>query len=103
LFLTAEGSALGKLRAGALVGLADVLGGKRELLLSQLREVGGVRLAPVLGLGLGVVLCLSVLLDSLLLFGLRDGLASLLVSQLSVAVVSAPTVSGLLLVLTRNC
>lgn len=101
LLLTGEGSALRELLAAALVGLADVLGGKRELPLGQLGEVGGVGLALVLRLGLGGVL--SVLLDGVLLFGLGNGLASLLVSELSVAVVSAPAVCGLLVVVAENC
>jgi hypothetical protein len=100
LLLTGESSALGELGAAALVGLADVLGGKRELLLSELSEVGGVGLALVFRLGLG--LGLSVLLDSLLLFSVGDGLSSLLVSQLGVAVISAPAVCGLLFVFAAN-
>lgn len=101
LLLTGEGSALRELLAAALVGLADVLGGKRELPLGQLGEVGSVGLALVLRLGLGGVL--SVLLDGVLLFSLGNGLASLLVSELSVAVVSAPAVCGLLVVVAENC
>ena len=102
LFFLGNGLAFGELGAGALVGLADVLCGKRGLL-GLFEKVVGVGLAPVLGLRLGVVLSLGVLLDSLLLLGVGDGLAGLFVSQLSVAVVSAPAVSSLLLVLTREC
>jgi hypothetical protein len=100
LLLTGESSALGELLAAALVGLADVLGGKRELPLGQLGEVSGVRLALVLRLGLSGVL--SILLDGVLLFSLGNGLASLLVSELSVAIVSAPAVCGLLVVFAGN-
>jgi hypothetical protein len=101
LLLTGESSALWELLAAALVGLADVLGGKRELPLGQLGEVSGVGLALVLRLGLGGVF--SVLLDGVLLFSLGDGLASLFVSQLSVTVVSAPAVCGLLVVVAGIC
>jgi hypothetical protein len=100
LVVLGDGLAFGELGAGAFVGLTDV-GGTRELLLSQLGEVDVVGLALVFRLGLG--LSLSVLLDSLLLVGLSDGLASLFVGQLGVAVVSAPAVSSLLLVLADDC
>jgi hypothetical protein len=102
LLLAAESFTFGELGAAALVGLADVLGGERELLLSLLGEVGGVRHALVLGLGLGG-LGLSILLEGLLLLRLGNGLTGLLVSQLGVAVIATPAVSGLLLVVTGKC
>jgi len=98
LLLTGECGALGELLAASLVGLADVLRAKGELLLSQLGEVGGVGLALVFRLGLGF--SLSILLDSIFLFSLSYGLASLLISQLGVTIVSAPAVCGLLVVLS---
>jgi hypothetical protein len=103
LFLAGQGLALRELLAAALVGLADVLGGQAELLLSLLNKVGGVGLAPVFRLRLGLVLTLGGVSDSLLLFGLGDGLAGLLVLELSVAVVSTPAVSSLLLLLAIVC
>ena len=103
LFLTGQSLAFGELLAATLVGLADVLGGEGELLLSLLDEVGSVGLAPVFRLRLGLVLALGSIGDSVLLFGLGDGLASLLVLELGVAVVAAPAVSSLLLVLAVVC
>jgi hypothetical protein len=102
LLLTGESFTFGELGAAALVGLADVLGAKRELLLSLLSEVGGVRHALVLGLGLGG-LGLSILLEGVLLLRLGHSLTGLLVSQLGVTVVATPAVSGLLLVVTGKC
>jgi hypothetical protein len=102
LLLAGQSGALGELLAAALVGLADVLGSKGKLLLGLLGKVGGVGLAPVLRLGLGVVLSLSVLSDGLLLLSLGDLLTSLLISQLGVTVSGAPAVGSLLLVLTRR-
>jgi hypothetical protein len=99
LFFTGQGLALGELLAAALVGLADVLGGEGELLLGLLDEVGGIGLAPVFGLRLGLVLALGRIGDSVLLLGLGDLLTGYLILELSVAVVSTPTVSSLLLVL----
>lgn len=85
-----------ELLLGAFVGLADVRGSESALLLSLLSEVGSVRLALVFGLGLSGVL--SSVGGSVLGLGLSDSLTGLLVSELSVAVVSSPSVSGLLLV-----
>jgi hypothetical protein len=99
LLLTGQRLALGELGAAALVGLAHVLG-RRQLLLGLLEQIFGVRLALVLGFGLRLGLGDSVLVDGLLLFGLGDGLSGLLVFQLGLAVVAAPAVSSLLLVLT---
>jgi hypothetical protein len=99
LFLAGQSLALGELLAAALVGLTDVLGGQAELLLGLLNKVGGVGLAPVFGLSLGLVLALGGVSDSLLLLGLGDSFAGLLVLELGVAVVSAPTMSSLLLLL----
>jgi hypothetical protein len=99
LLLTGQRLALGELGAAALVGLAHVLG-RRQLLLGLLEQIFGVRLALVLGFGLRLGLGNSVLVDGLLLFGLGDGLSGLLVFQLGLAVVAAPAVSSLLLVLT---
>jgi hypothetical protein len=103
LLLTGQGLALRELLAGALVGLADVLGGKTELLLGLLNKVGGVRLAPVFRLRLGLVLALGGISDSVLLLSLGDSVTGLLVFELSVAVICAPAVSGLLLLLTAIC
>ncbi|KAH3909364.1 hypothetical protein HBH56_163650 [Parastagonospora nodorum] len=103
LFFAAQSLALGELLAAALVGLADVLGGEAELLLGLLNKVGSVGLAPVLWLGLGLVLALSSVSDGILLFSLGNGIASYFVLELSVAVVSAPAVSSLLLLLTVTC
>lgn len=100
LLLARDGSALRELLAASLVGLADVLGSERELLLGLLGKVSGVGLALVLGLRLDSVLSLSVLGDGLLLLGLGDLVTSLLVCELGIAVVTAPAVSSLLLVLT---
>jgi hypothetical protein len=99
LLLAGQSFALGELLAAALVGLADVLGGERELLLGLLDQVGGVGLAVVFRLGLGLVLGLGSIGDSLLLFSLSNGVTGLLIGKLSVAVVAAPAVSSLLLVL----
>jgi hypothetical protein len=95
LLLTGQRLALGELGAAALVGLAHVLG-RRQLLLGLLEQI----FALVLGFGLRLGLGNSVLVDGLLLFGLGDGLSGLLVFQLGLAVVAAPAVSSLLLVLT---
>jgi hypothetical protein len=103
LLLAGQCLALGELLAATLVGLANVLGTKGELLLGLLDKVGGVRNALVLGLGLRLVLGFSGISDSFLLFGLGNGIASDLVFELSVAVVSAPAVSGLLLLLAVGC
>jgi hypothetical protein len=103
LFLTGQGLALGELLAAALVGLADVLGSKGELLLGLLDEVGGVGLALVFRLGLGLVLALGGISYGVLLLGLGDGLSGLLVFELSVAVVSTPAVRSLLLLLAVVC
>jgi hypothetical protein len=103
LLLTGQGLALRELLAGALVGLADVLGSKTELLLGLLNKVGGVRLAPVFRLRLGLVLALSSVSDGVLLLSLGDSVTGLLVLELGVAVVCAPAVSGLLLLLTAIC
>jgi hypothetical protein len=99
LLLTGEGSALRELLAAALVGLADVLGGQGELLLGLLDQVGGVGLAVVFRLGLGLVLGLGSVGDSLLLFSLSNGITGLLIGKLSVTVVATPAVGSLLLVL----
>jgi hypothetical protein len=103
LLFAGQSLALGELLAAALVGLADVLGGQAELLLSLLNKVGGVGLAPVFGFRLGLVLALGGVSDSLLLLGLGDGVAGLLVLELGVAVVSAPAMSSLLLLLAAVC
>jgi hypothetical protein len=103
LFLAGQSLALGELLAAALVGLADVLGGQAELLLSLLNQVGGVGLAPIFGLRLGLVLALGSVSDSLLLLGFGDGFAGLLVLELGVAIVSAPAVGSLLLLLAVVC
>lgn len=103
LFLTGHSLALGEFLAATLVGLADVLSSKGKLLLSLLNKVGSVGLAPVFRLRLGLVLGLSSISDSVLLFGLCNGLASFLVFELSVAVVAAPAVSSLLLLLAVAC
>lgn len=97
LLVAGERGALGELLGATLVGLANVLGGKRKLLLGQLSKVGSVGLALVLRLGLG--LGLGVFPDGILLFSLSNGFTSLLISQLGVAVLSAPAVSSLLVVL----
>jgi len=101
LFLvTADGTAFGELLGATLVGLTNVLGSKGTLLLSLLSKVGGVGLALVLWFRLSLSVG-SILSIGFLLFGLGNGLASLLVCELSVAVVAAPTVSSLLLVLSN--
>lgn len=97
LLVAGEGGTLGELLGATLVGLANVLGGKRKLLLGQLSKVGSVGLALVLRLSLG--LGLSIFPDGVLLFGLSNSLASLLISQFSVTVLSAPAMSSLLVVL----
>jgi hypothetical protein len=102
LLLTGNLSTLGELLGAALVSLAEVLLAKLQLLLSQLGEVGGVGLGVVLGLGLGG-LSLGVLLDSLLLLLLGDGLTGLLVSKLGLASLGTPAVGGLLLLLAVRC
>jgi hypothetical protein len=79
LLFTGQSLALGELLAATLVGLANVLSGKGELLLGLLNEVGSIRHALVLRLRLGLVLCLSSIGNGVLLFGLGNGLASLLV------------------------
>tara|TARA_R110002003_G_scaffold1005_4_gene21997 strand:- start:2251 stop:2910 length:660 start_codon:yes stop_codon:yes gene_type:complete len=79
LFLTGQSLALRELLAATLVGLANVLGSKGELLLSLLNEVGGVGLALVFRLRLGLVLALGSIGDSILLFGLGDSFTGLLV------------------------
>jgi hypothetical protein len=99
---TGNGGTLGELLAAALVGLAEALLTELQLLLSKLSKVGDVGLGVVLGLGLSS-LGLGVLLDGLLLLSLGDGLASLLVSELGVAVVTAPAVSSLLVAVAGSC
>lgn len=96
LALTVKRGTLGEVLAAALVGLADVLSGKRGLL-SLLGKVGSVRLAPILRLGLRVVLGLGVFSHSLFFLGLGHLFASLLVSQFGISIVSTPAVSNLLL------
>lgn len=98
LLLTLDLGALGEVLSAALVGLANVLLTKAQLLLSQLSEVGSVGLGVVLGLGLSGG-SLGILLDGILLLLLGDGLTGLLVSKLGLASLGAPAVSGLLLVL----
>lgn len=75
----------------ALVGLTNLVVAKAELLLGLLGKVVGVGDALVLGLGGlgGLVLGTSFV-------ALSDGLASLLVLQLGVALVGAPALSSLL-------
>lgn len=102
LLLTGDLGTLGELLGATLVGLAEVLLTKLQLLLSQLGEVGGVGLGVVLRLGLGG-LSLGILLDSLLLLLLGDGLTGLLVSKLGLASLGAPAMGSLLLVLAVIC
>lgn len=102
LLLTLDLGTLGELLGAALVGLAEVLLAKLQLLLSQLGKVGGVGLGVVLGLGLSG-LSLGVLLNGLLLLLLGDGLTGLLVSKLGLASLGTPAVGGLLLVLAVIC
>lgn len=102
LLFTLDLGTLGELLGAALVGLAEVLLAKLQLLLSQLGKVGGVGLGVVLGLGLSG-LSLSVLLNGLLLLLLGDGLTGLLVSKLGLASLGTPAVGGLLLVLAVTC
>jgi hypothetical protein len=102
LLLTGNGGALGELLAAALVGLAEALLTELQLLLCELSKVGSVRLGVVLGLGLSG-LSLGVLLDGILLLSLGNGLASLLVSELGVAVVTTPAVSCLLVAVAGSC
>lgn len=105
---------------GAFVGLADGKAGlaKSAALLSLLLEVLGVRLGLVLRLGCGSILCIndfawgtgavaegwvassSVGSEAGLVVGLClcDGLAGLLIVPLSIAVISTPSCSSLLLV-----
>ena len=102
LLLAGNGGTLRELLAAALVGLAEALLAKLQLLFGKLSKVGDVGLGVVLGLGLSS-LGLGVLLDGILLLGLGDGLASLLISELSVAVVAAPAVSSLLVAVAGSC
>jgi hypothetical protein len=84
---------------GALVGLADLQGVfllESELLLGQLGEVVGVRDGLVLLLSGGLVDRGGILGTSLLLIGLGDLLASLLVLQLSLTLSGTPRKSSLL-------
>lgn len=101
LLLALDLGTLGELLGAALVGLAEVLLAKLQLLLSQLGEVGSVGLGVVLRLGLGG-LSLSIILDGLLLLLLGDGLTGLLVSKLGLASLGTPAVSSLLLVLAKS-
>lgn len=102
LLLAGDLSALGEVLGATLVGLAEVLLTKLQLLLSQLGEVGSVGLGVVLGLGLSG-LSLSILLDGVLLLLLGNGLTGLLVSKLGLASLGTPAVGSLLLVLTDRC
>lgn len=95
--------ALRELGRASLIGLADVLG-DGELLLSELSKVLLVGLGLVLGLldssvGIGG----GVLSDSLLLVLLGNGLSGVLVGKFGVTVLSAPTVSYLLVVIAKSC
>lgn len=101
LLLALNLGALGEVLGAALVGLADVLLAKLQLLLSQLGEVGSIGLGVVLALGLSS-LSLSILLDGVLLLLLGDGLTGLLVSKLGLASLGAPAVGSLLLVLAKT-
>jgi hypothetical protein len=95
--------ALGELGRASLVGLADVLG-DGKLLLSELGKVLLVGLGLVLGLlDSGVGIGGGVLSDGLLLVLLGNGLSGVLVGKLGVAVLSAPTVSYLLVVIAKSC
>ena len=95
--------ALWELLAGALVGLADVVG-DGELLRGLLLEIVVVALG--LDLWLGWLSILAVLwwwharVEALGLLGLCDGLASLLVGELGLTSLSTPAMSCLLWVLT---
>jgi hypothetical protein len=79
-----------------LAGLGDT-GTKLELLLSELSKVISVGDAVILWLGR---LAIGAFSQSFLLFGLGDGLASLLVGQFSVTFGRAPGVASLLLGIT---
>jgi len=96
LVLTFKRGTLREALAAALVGLTDVLGGERGLL-GLLGKVGSVGLAPVLRLGLRVVLGLGVFSDGLFFLGFGHLLTSLFVGQLGVPIISTPAVSNLLL------
>lgn len=99
LLLAGDGGALGELLGRALVGLADLgLLAQLELLLGELSEVLLVRLALVFGLLLLGDVGGGVLGDGLLLVLLGDGLAGGLVGELGIAVVAAPAVGYLLVV-----
>ena len=98
LLLASDLGTLREVLGATLVGLAEVLLSKLQLLLSQLGEVGSVGLGVVLRLGLSG-LSLSILLDGLLLLLFSDGLTSLLVSELSLAGLGTPAMGSLLLVL----
>lgn len=102
LLLALDLGTLGEVLGAALVGLADVLLAKLQLLLSQLGEVGSVGLGVVLRLGLSG-LSLGVLLDGVLLLLLGDGLTCLLVSKLGLASLGTPAVGSLLLLLAVAC
>jgi hypothetical protein len=78
----------------ALVGVADLEVAETELLLGLLDKVVGVRDALVLLLG--SLLAGAVLSESLLLLGLGNGIASLLVLQFGLALGSAPRGGSLL-------
>lgn len=97
LLVLVEGLGSGPLlvELAALVGRADLgcLGSECELLLGQLGEVVDVRDALVLGLG---GLLSTILSSGGLLLGLSNGITSLLVLQLSVALVGAPRGGSLL-------
>lgn len=80
---------------GALVGSTGLEAGvKLKLLLGLLNEVVGV--GDGLVLGLGVLFASGVLGESLLLLGLGNGLAGLLVLQLGLTLGGAPGSGGLL-------
>lgn len=96
LLLALDLDGLAPLLVGALVGAADLEAGvEGSLLLELLGEVVGVGDVLVLGL-LGLLLG-GLLSGGLLLLALGDGLASLLVLELGVALGGTPAVSGLLL------
>jgi len=119
LFLLGERLAFGELLSVAFVGLAGLCGSKVELLLSQLGEIGRIRLGLILRLGLlsrcsitcaltGKWICrLGIGVpgfarcgDSLLLFFLGYSLASLLVGPFIASGLATPSVGNLLLVLS---
>jgi hypothetical protein len=98
LVVAGNGFALGEFLGAALVGLADVLGSKRQFLLGELGEVGSIRLGLLLLFSSGSLLR-SRLSGLILLILLGNSLASLLVGPLGVAVLSTPAMGSLLLML----